>query len=654
MCGIVGVWGGLPDVAQVIKRSCHQLYCRGPDDSGTWYDEKTGIAIGHARLAILDLSPAGHQPMISQCGRYVISFNGEIYNHLEIRKRLDEETSAIVWRGHSDTETLLAAFSCWGAEATLKVLVGMFAIALWDRQARVLTLARDRLGEKPLYYGWVGRTLTFASEVKAIRVIPGFTNPINRAALSLYMRHNAIPAPFSIYEDIYKLLPGNWISISEDDIRINRLPSPVEYWSLLDVVRLGTIHPLEFDNDDAAVGGLEDVLSKSIRGQMLADVPLGAFLSGGIDSSTVVALMQAQSSRPVRTFSIGFFEDGFNEALHAGKVARHLGTDHTEMYVTERDALAVIPKLPTIYCEPFSDSSQIPTFLISQMTRQHVTVSLSGDAGDELFGGYTRYFIAKRVWELLARIPKSVRTGIGISVQAVPVRVWNALSPILSPFFPADRRGILGDRLFKSAALLRSESRAGFYRDGFVSHWNPADIVLGSEEPFTPLTKSWPALTTFSEEMMAIDAITYLPDDILVKVDRAAMAVSLETRIPFLDHQVVEFAWRLPISMKIRNGESKWILRQVLYRYVPRNLIERPKMGFGVPIGAWLRGTLREWTEELLDEGRLRREGYFNPAPIRQKWKEHLSGQRNWQYHLWDVLMFHAWLDEQKNDRPEQ
>ncbi len=649
MCGITGFFSFNDAIDPAILNSmAAAIRHRGPDDSGLWHDAESGIGLAHRRLSILDLSPAGHQPMSSASGRFVIVFNGEIYNHLEIREELEKSFHKVAWNGHSDTETVLAGFDAWGVERTLQRAIGMFAIAVWDKAEKTLILFRDRLGEKPLYYGWVGRTFGFASELKVLRALPGFTNPINRAALALFMRHNAVPAPHSIYEKIYKLRPGHWLTIAQDDIRRHRLPESKAYWCLLDVAQTGVAQPSQFVNDANAVDALEKVLMKSVRGQMLADVPLGAFLSGGIDSSLVVALMQAQSSLPVQSFSIGFFEDAYNEAQHAKAVARHLGTDHTELYVTDHDALTVIPKLPTIYCEPFSDSSQIPTFLLSQMTRQRVTVALSGDAGDELFGGYNRYFIAMRLWRKLSLIPRFLRMGMGMAIRVVPIEIWNSLSPFISPFLPTSKRaGIVGDKLHKGAVLLQAGYGSTLYRNGFISHWDPDGLVLDTEEPSTPLTESWPVLPTFIEQMMALDAITYLPDDILVKVDRAAMAVSLEIRVPFLDHRVVEFAWRLPLHYKVRHGVGKWILREVLYKYVPRKLIERPKMGFGVPIDSWLRGPLREWAEALLAEDRLKREGFFNPAPIRKKWAEHLSGQRNWQYHLWDVLMFQSWLAEQ-------
>jgi len=622
---------------------CNAILHRGPDDSGVWVDAAAQVALGHRRLSIVDLSEHGHQPMVSHCGRYVLAFNGEIYNHRLIRKELEREGNVVApWRGHSDTETLLAGFVSWGLIATLQKAIGMFAIALWDRVLNTLTLARDRLGEKPLYYGWQGQgqnaAFLFGSELSALRRHPAFTADINRDALSLFLRHNCIGGANSIYSGISKLLPGHVLTVSSS------APEPVlrAWWSGADVAARGVAQSFTGSPDDA-VTALEALLRDAVGQQMMADVPLGAFLSGGVDSSIVVSLMQAQSSRPVRTFSIGFHEEGYNEAEHAKAVANHLGTDHTELYVTPEEALAVIPKLPTLYSEPFADSSQIPTFLVSQLARQHVTVSLSGDAGDELFCGYRRYQMTADVWNKVAVLPRPLRQLAAGVITAVPPGAWDKVGGLLS-------MSRLGDKLHKGAGLLGNRTVADLYR-GMVSHWtDPASAVLGASEQGTVLTGAAPDLPGLGdvERMMALDMLSYLPDDILAKVDRAAMGVSLETRVPMLDHRVVEFAWSLPLDYKLRGGVTKWPLRQVLYRHVPRELIERPKMGFGVPIDHWLRGPLREWAETLLAEPRLRSEGFFDPAPIRQKWVEHLSGQRNWQYHLWDVLMFQAWLEEQR------
>lgn len=651
MCGFVGFLGGVVSADRsesLLRNMADTLFHRGPDDGGYWCDPQQQIGFGHRRLAIMDLSSAGHQPMTSSSDRYVIAFNGEIYNHLDLRTALTKE--GVLWHGHSDTETLLAGFDAWGVEATVQRCIGMFAFAVWDKETLEVTLARDRMGEKPLYYGWQGEgdhaVFLFGSELKALKAHSTFGAGIDRDALCLLMRHNYIPAPYSIYQGVSKLEAGCLLTVS--------LAQPeaavVRYWSTAAVAMSGCAAPF-LGTPEQAVDSLEVLLKSAVQQQMMADVPLGAFLSGGIDSSTVVALMQAQTSRPVKTFTIGVHQEEYNEAVHAKEVAKHLGTEHTELYVTPQQALDVIPRLPSLYCEPFSDSSQIPTFLVSQLARQHVTVSLSGDAGDELFCGYNRYLLTNKLWKGLAMVPTGGRRLAAKSLTAVTPSRWNFLLGRMQGFLPGTmRQANLGDKLHKAASVLTSGSVDELYL-GLVSHWNdPASVVIGGTEPSTLLTGNAPDLDGLDniQRMMALDSLTYLPDDILVKVDRAAMGVSLEGRVPFLDHRVVEFAWSLPQSMKLREGVGKWVLRQVLYRHVPKSLIERPKMGFGVPIGDWLRGPLRDWAENLLDETRLRTEGYFHPAPIRQKWAEHLSGVRNWQHHLWNVLMFQAWLEAQE------
>ncbi|MBN2570041.1 MAG: asparagine synthase (glutamine-hydrolyzing) [Deltaproteobacteria bacterium] len=641
MCGIVGIWDDHSDHFHAVESACCVLHHRGPDNSGVWRDASTGVVLGHVRLSILELSPAGHQPMVSACGRYVLVFNGEIYNHRELRARLGQQD----WRGHSDTETLITCFAAWRVEKTLEAAVGMFALALWDKKDKKLILARDRLGEKPLYYGYIDGAFTFASELKALRALAGRSIAVNRGALALYMRHNTVPAPYCIYEGIAKLPSATWLTIDAAVVAQSQMPRPQKYWSALAVAESGVQLPHVFESDTVAVDALEVVLRQAVAGQMIADVPLGAFLSGGIDSSTVVALMQSQSSQTVRTFSIGFHEWGYDEAQQAKLVSQHLGTDHTELYVTSEDALAVIPNLPTIYDEPFADSSQIPTYLVASLAKQHVTVALSGDGGDELFAGYIRYFLAAGMWKQLGNFHLALRSIGAKLIWAFSPAAWNRVFDLMAPIIPNRLRlSLPGDKLHKAASVINSCDAQELYRR-LVSHWEPESVVMGGKEPITVLDKSWPVLPSLTDRMMALDAVSYLPDDILVKVDRAAMAVSLETRVPLLDHRVYEFAWHLPLQYKVRNGVGKWLLREVLYRYVPKELIERPKMGFGVPIDAWLRGPLREWAEELLDESRLKREGYFNPVPVRKKWREHLSGQRNWQQHLWDVLMFQAWLE---------
>ena len=638
MCGFAGVFGRSPSEDD-LRRMGFAIAYRGPDDVGVWIDPETALGLVHRRLSIIDLSPAGHQPMASACERYIIAFNGEIYNHSELRQALGHTN----WRGHSDTETLLAAIATWGLEAALKQCVGMFAFALWDRKSKCLTLARDRLGEKPLYYGWQGDVFLFGSELKALKAHPAFRAEIDRDALALFLRHNAIPAPYSIYQGIHKLPPGTFLQLHAEQ----KDAHPVAYWSARSVAEAGQRN-LFRGSDAEAVAELGRLLGQAVNGQMVADVPLGAFLSGGIDSTTVVALMQAQSTRPVKTFTIGFHEADYNEADHAHAVARHLGTEHTELYVTPQDAMDVIPSLSAIYDEPFADSSQIPTYLVSHLARQHVTVSLSGDGGDELFGGYNRYFWARNVWRKIGWMPRPLRAAVAGVLTTVPPASWNTAFQKLERWLPARLRyANPGDKLHKAAEILAVRSPEEIYL-GLVSHWkHPAQLVPGSHEPRTLLTdpSRQADLPDFEHRMMYLDTVTYLPDDILTKVDRAAMSVSLETRVPLLDHRLVEFAWTLPLDMKIRHGQGKWLLRQVLYRHVPQSLMERPKMGFGVPIDQWLRGPLKPWAAALIEPARLKREGIFDPVPIQRKWLEHQAGARNWSYYLWDVLMFQAWME---------
>lgn len=645
MCGFAGCLTSQRVTEESLCGMIATLRHRGPDDEGVWLDAELGIGLAHARLAIIDVSTAGHQPMLSNSGRYVITYNGEAYNHLVLRSALEQERRAPQWRGHSDTETLLAGFDAWGIEQTITKTVGMFAFAVWDRHARTLTLARDRIGEKPLYYGWQRDTFFFASELKALKEHPAFSAEIDRDALTLLLRHNCIPAPYSIYRGIHKLLPGSLLTTSLG----NRHVQPRRYWDVRQVVADGCSRRFPGTAEDAVVE-LESTLRDAVTGQLMSDVPLGAFLSGGIDSSTIVALMQQESPRPVQTFTIGFRETGYDEAEPARAVARHLRTDHTELYVTPEQALDVIPRLPSLYCEPFADSSQIPTFLVSQLARQHVTVALSGDAGDELFAGYNRYALSKKLWGTLSRLPISLRATLSRRIAGVPAQRWNRiLEPIQALLPTALAQANVGDKMVKGAEVMAATSTSELYRS-LVSHWMQPDLVVrDAAEPQTILTDAIqrPSTGNFVQDMMALDLLTYLPDDILVKVDRAAMGVGLETRMPLLDHRVVEFAWRLPLDFKLRNGTSKWPLRQVLDKYVPRTLIERPKMGFAIPIHAWLRGPLRDWAESLLDESRLKRDGLFHVAPIREKWYEHRSGARNWQYQLWDILMIQAWLAEQ-------
>jgi asparagine synthase (glutamine-hydrolysing) len=644
MCGFAGFIGysdfRTDQVESIASDMGDAIFHRGPDDFGIWNDNRSQVVLTHRRLSILDLSSAGHQPMVSASGRFVIAYNGEIYNHLEFRNKVQGSRLMANWKGGSDTEILLSLIETDGVVEALKQIVGMFAFALWDRKDSSLYLIRDRMGEKPLYFGWQKGVFLFGSELKALKVHPAFVGEVDRDSIALQLRHNCIPAPYSIYKGIKKLLPGTFLklSVGNGGVLERKLPEPQKYWSFAAVVESGVENRF-VGSESSAISELDNLLSRSVSKQMVADVPLGAFLSGGVDSSVVVALMQKQSSVPVKTFSIGFNERGYDEAIYAKEVANHLGTDHTELYVTVQQAMDVINRLPQLYDEPFSDSSQIPTFLVAEMTRQYVTVSLSGDGGDELFGGYNRYFKTHQWWDKINVIPKSVRRMLSKGLLSVPSWVWDSAGYVAA--------GLSGNNISKLAGVLSVEDGASLYRH-FTTHWDdPAAVVIGGQEGRTEVTDPTIKLDAMVEQMMMLDTLTYLPDDILTKVDRAAMGVSLETRIPLLDHRVVEFAWKLPLSMKIRHGQGKWILRQLLYQYVPKELIERPKMGFGVPIDSWLRGPLREWAESLLDESRLRQEGYLYPQPIRKKWGEHLSGRRNWQHHLWDVLMFQTWLEAQ-------
>lgn len=632
MCGVVGILrrASASDVVDqgAIESMAKRLHHRGPNDSGVWADSDAGIAFGHQRLSVVDLSLSGHQPMLSAAGRLVLVFNGEIYNHREIRDEIQRTESVVQWRGHSDTETLLAGIERWGLETALKKTRGMFALALWDRHERTLTLARDRIGEKPLYYGWQGDVFLFASELKALQGHPAFRAEIDSDALALYMHRGYIEAPYSIYQGVQKVLPGTYLQISAADSP-GTVPTPRAYWSLRDVVDRGHDQSL-FGSAENAIEQLEVELTRSISQQMIADVPVGAFLSGGIDSSTVVALMQAQSSRPVRTFTIGFMEEDYEEAKHAKLVAQYLGTEHTELYVTSREALQVIPKLPIMYDEPFGDSSAIPTFLVAQLARENVTVALSGDGGDELFGGYSRYRRTSDIWRTTTRVPYIFRKAASYGL--------NAYSRIAAASLTGWRAGRL-------ASYLSARTAAECYQ---VQLAEPShDIVLNAGLGIASASTRMPpeiAARNLFDAMMYVDTKAYLPDDILVKVDRASMAVSLEARVPMLDRDVVEFAWRLPLNMKVRNGEGKWILKQVLKKYVPSSLTARPKKGFGVPVGEWIVGPLRDWAEDLLSEGRLKQEGFLNPRVVRDKWARHVAGASTEGDSLWQVLMFQAWL----------
>ncbi len=639
MCGIVGYWDKRGADSSVVAKMAIQIQHRGPDDAGVWLYEEVGLALAHRRLSIIDLSPAGHQPMLSPCGRFVLVYNGEIYNHQDLRVELENEGGHFDWRGHSDTETLLAALRHWGIEGTLKRLNGMFAFALWDNVEQTLFLARDRMGEKPLYYGRNSDIFFFGSELKSFIVHPKWNGSIDRNVLALFMRHNYVPSPWSIYRGMYKLPPAYYVVVRESGDLISE---PQCYWNLGKIAEKSAAEAEGKAKD--LTSELDGLLRNAVLSRMASDVPLGAFLSGGFDSSMVAALMQAQSARPVKTFTIGFHEKGYNEAVHAKAVAHHLGTDHTELYVTPEEAMAVIPSLPAIWDEPFSDSSQIPTLLVSTLARKHVTVCLSGDGGDELFCGYNRYTQGYQIWKQLRILPASLRRAFGTGIASLPGGAIENLVCLLPKRFQIPH---LADRLPKLADIVKERNGESYYHR-LVSHCkDPAALVRGGIEPPTifNMPEKQPNLPGLREYMMYLDSKTYLPDDILTKMDRASMAVSLEARVPLLDHKVVEFSWKVPMDLKYRDGKGKWLLREVLYRYVPQELMERPKMGFGVPIEHWLRGSIREWAEELLAEKRLKEEGFFDPVPIRRMWNEHVSGKRRWHYYLWDVLMFQAWLE---------
>ncbi|HSY52281.1 MAG TPA: asparagine synthase (glutamine-hydrolyzing) [Thermoanaerobaculia bacterium] len=642
MCGLTGfvTAAGSGDLLPTVRRMCEAIAHRGPDDSGEWIDADSGVALGFRRLAIIDVSPAGHQPMVSASGRYIATLNGEIYNFEELRRELREAGLAPPFRGHSDTEVMLAAFEAWGVEAAVKRFNGMFAIALWDRELRRLQLVRDRMGVKPLYYSFGGRTFLYGSELKALRQHPDFKGTIDRAALHLYFRFMYVPAPYTIYEGVRKLMPGTILTFDP----ATRQTETSVYWSARQAAMHGVAHRFKGSEDDAS-HELEALLRDSIRIRMVADVPLGVFLSGGVDSSIVTAMMQAQSPVPIRTFTVGFTEAAYDEAPFAAAVARHLGTNHTELCMSTDDVVNVIPKLPSIYDEPFADSSQIPTHLVALLARRHVTVSLSGDGGDELFGGYTRYFVGQQLFRRLQRLPPSLRPIAGRALKAFPPRLWDRLLALGRPLLPSALRQRPGERIHKVARMLAANDADAMYFE-LVSHWS--NIVIGgtAHEPPVMVRAEWPVLADPVERMMYFDQISYLPDDILTKVDRASMAVSLEAREPLLDYRLVEFAWTLPLSMKVRAGKGKRVLRRVLDRYVPEHLIERPKMGFGIPLDELLRGPLRGWAESLLDPATMRAQGFLDVAPIRAAWDDQIAGRKDWKYHLWAVLMLQAWLQQ--------
>jgi len=641
MCGITGFWrfnnkcNGNDE--NYIRRMTQVLSHRGPDDHNIWVDKNSGIALGHRRLSIIDLSIAGRQPMTSSNGQFVIVYNGEVYNAAEIRKELEKQGSN--FRGHSDTEVILEACASWGIENAVKRFVGMFAFTLWDTKQEKLHLVRDRVGIKPLYWGIINDLFLFGSELKSLREHPDWKPEIDRNSLAAYMRYCYVPTPNTIYQGINKLEPGTILTIGKE-----KQPRYTKYWQLSNVVEEAIKYRDRAQNESDVIEEFHNLLTDAVKNRMISDVPLGAFLSGGIDSSTVVSLMQANAASAIKTFTIGFGEQDYDEAQHAKDVATHLGTDHTELYVTANDSLQLIPGIPEIYDEPFADSSQIPTFLISKLTRQHVTVALSGDGGDEVFMGYNRYLFAHRLMKYLNSLPSGARKFLGKRMHSVSNQLW----PNLTKYLPGKQQHPqLGSKIQKVAELLSTGMPITY--KGIISHWqDPVNIVKDSCEPKDVL-EDMRILSTLSEQteqMQFFDTLLYLPDDILTKVDRASMANSLEVRVPILDHRVLEFAWRLPGKYKLRNGESKWLLRQILYKYVPKELVERPKMGFGVPIDDWLKGPLRDWAESLIDESKMREQGYLNTIPIRKKWDEHINGKGNWKFPLWNILMFQSWYEK--------
>jgi asparagine synthase (glutamine-hydrolysing) len=646
MCGIAGFLGlkdGHDDVKRVVRAMTSRIPHRGPDSDGHWEDPQHGLALGHRRLSIVDLSPAGAQPMQSHNGRFVCVYNGEIYNHKELRAQVESADPSVSarWRGHSDTEVMLEAFSLWGVTKTLEKMVGMWAIALWDRDQKTLTLVRDRMGEKPLYYGFAGGTLLFGSELKSFLAFPGFNAPIDLGSVALHLRYSCIGGERTIYQGVHKLAPASFRSFSLVDINNRDIPKAQTYWNLRDAFAA----PRFAGSPAEAIDAVESALSRSIADQMEADVPVGAFLSGGIDSTTVVALMQAQSRRPVKTFSIGFHEKGFNEAQHAKIVAAHLKTEHTELYVSANEMQAVVPKLPTMYDEPFADASQIPTFLVSRMTREHVTVSLSGDAGDELFAGYSRHAYAHQLWDKVNRMPTFVRRGFAGFLNAIPDNAWNLALALPRALAPDHRkRWFTATRVSQVSDFLGTANEMELY-SRFVSLSKPSKLLTGIDEPNSIQRElgAWPMADTLAERFAAVDALSYLVDDILVKVDRASMANSLESRVPMLDHRFVELAFSLPYTMKQRDGQSKWALRQVLFKHVPRAMVDRPKQGFGVPLGEWLRGPLLDWSESLLSESELKKFAPFDATNVRALWKQHCERSFDHSPALWNILMFQAW-----------
>ncbi len=646
MCGIAGFILSksisLDELKSISGSMASVIQSRGPDDYGTWVNDSKNLAFSHRRLSILDLSSGGHQPMASNSNRYVICYNGEVYNHEDLREYLPRD---FPWRGHSDTETILEIIELFGIHKALTLFVGMFAISVWDKKYSKLYLARDRMGEKPLYYGWTDHGFVFGSQLSALKQFPNFNNQISRESLAHFLKLSYVPAPLSIYQDIYKLEPGSFLELDPETIFSKDIVK-TKYWDFKHVAETNSSNQISDPLEASQL--VRDALKKSVGRQMISDVPLGAFLSGGIDSSLIASLMQEQSNIPIKTFTIGFEELDFDESPYAKKVADYIGTDHSEFTVTAREALDVIPNLPHFYDEPFADSSQIPTYLVCKQARQKVTVAISGDGGDEIFGGYNRYFWSSRIWNKISWMSPSLRKIFGTTLNKIPISTLSHIGNQFNKFAPASS-GIdnFPDKVNKMAQRLKEVTNEDELYTSLVSQWNnPSELIRGDYN-FNVDNLNETSLEDQASKMMYWDSISYLPDDILCKVDRASMAVSLETRAPFLDHELVELAWRLPIETKIENNTGKIVLRKILNEYIPNNLIDRPKSGFGIPVGDWLRGPLRNWAEELISENKLEEEGIFNYQPIRKAWYEHLSGDFDHTHKIWNILMFQAWLEVQ-------